>query len=459
MLGQGRIHYAWFILVACIGFYSLTIGIYASTQGVFYAPVMAETGWSRTEATLFTAIQPLVSAAFSVFAGRVLERHNPRWVLVGCVVLFGVAYTLPAFVNTLWMWAAYGVAYGFSMAFILYLAVPTLVNRWFVKRNGLAIGIVSAGTSVFAAIGNPVVAALIQAYGWHVARVQVGVAVGVVAVVMTALFVRSRPSDMGLRPYGAEASTTQAPSPAKAVGAGLGETAGTAKDEPPKPVKKAAGPSDGASGGSGTSGIPGVTAARAVKSPAFYYLMVCCSAFVICTTLCQQLASYGAETELGATVGAFAVSLVSGVAVFSKIGLGWLCDKAGVSVAAMISCASGVVSVLLMLVAGTNPILFLVAAAIFGIGYSSMTVLSPISVREAFGLLDYPRIYSRITSVVFIVNSVGNLLYAVIYDLTGGYAGMFVLAAVLYGMSFFLLPKAVRVGKKLQRTQELEQAA
>lgn len=454
MLGHGRIHYAWFILAACVGFYSLTIGIYASTQGVFYAPVMEETGWSRTEATLFTSIQPLASAAFSVFAGRVLERHNPRWVLVGCVILFGVSYMLPAFVNTLWMWAAYGVVYGFSMAFILYLAVPTLVNRWFDKRNGLAIGIVSAGTSVFAAIGNPVVAALIQAYGWHMARVQVGVVVGIVAVALTALFVRSRPSDLGLRPYGAEEVAAAAAEEAEPAEGAVTEASAARGSTAAHGAGDGATKSAASAANQATSPLTGVSASQAVKSSAFYCLMICCSAFVICTTLCQQLASYGAQTELGATVGAFAVSLVSGVAVFSKIGLGWLCDKVGVSVSARISCASGVVSVVLMLLAGTNPVLFLVAAAIFGIGYSSMTVLSPISVREAFGLADYPRIYSRITSVVFVVNSVGNLLYAVIYDLTGSYAGMFVLAALLYGISFVLLPKGVKDGKALQRAVE-----
>lgn len=414
----GKIHYAWFVLVACLGFYSLLIGVFASTQGVFYAPVMEETGWSRTTATLFTSIQPIVSAVCSLFSARILARYNPRWVLSACVVAFGVAYAAPAFCNELWVWNLYGAVFGICASFVLYLAVPTLVNRWFAKRVGFAIGVASSGISVFAAIGNPIVAQLIADFGWRTARVQTGAAVTIAAFLLTALLVRSRPEDLGLLPYGAQSSV-----------------------RPPQNLR------DGDAHASPRVG--GATFSQAVRSPAFGLILCAIGLFVIGTTLVQQLPSYGAESPLGAQAGALAVSIVSTVAVFAKVFLGWMNDRTGIIRVTVLACICGIVGALGMLLAGDAQLAFFVAAGVFGVGYSSLTIISPLSVREAFGLADYTRIYARITTVVFILNALGNLVYAVIYDCSGSYSGMFVLAGGLYATALIVLPAGVRIGRRL----------
>ena len=55
---EKKIHYAWWILVACLGFYSVLIGICGNTAGIFLAPVMDEFGWTRAAASEYLGIWP-----------------------------------------------------------------------------------------------------------------------------------------------------------------------------------------------------------------------------------------------------------------------------------------------------------------------------------------------------------------------------------------------------------------
>lgn len=406
-----NIHYAWLVLVSCLGFYSLIYGVLNTTMGVFFAPVMEETGWSRTMATSFTYVQPLVSAVCAVPAAKIFERFSPRVVLSICVLAHGIAYVLPAVYNALWVWILYGVVLGVFASFALFLAVPSLVNAWFKKRVGFAIGFASAGISVFAALSNPVLSAMIGSMGWHAARIIAGVVVTAVAFVLTAVFVRRSPEEMGMRPYGYEERTAQ--------------------DIP------------------ANTALDGVPASRALKSSAFVCLMLSIAFLNMCTGLGQQLASYGAQGPLGAATGAMGISIVSTVAIFSKIALGWSADRFGVRPTVRASCVTGVVGPLLMGFCGSNTTMFFAGAAVFGIGYSTMTVMGPLAVRDAFGTADYTKIYARITSLVFVFSALGGFAYAAIYDLTGSYTGMFIMPALLYAVCFVIMPLGVRAGKKL----------
>ena len=441
-----RIHHAWLILVACFGFYSLIYGAVATTLGVFVVPVMEETGWSRTLTMSYTYIQPLVSAALAIPAARIFNAWDPRWVLSGVLVLHGATFVLPAFINQLWAWILYGAAWGVLAAFILYLAVPSLVNAWFKKRVGFAVGLASAGISVFGALANPVLTAMVESMGWRPTRVILGLVVTLVALVLTVAFVRKSPADLGLLPYGEELVPTDAQRLGRKPLNGDDQAVCVAADRDSQDV------CGGSGGGAVQDASPwehGVPAKVATRSSAFVLLLMSISILTMCTPLGQQLVSFGTETSLGAWAGAMGVSVLSISAVVSKLCLGGAADRFGTERTIRVACATGVIGPLMMGLCGGNVAVFLVGAAIFGLGYSTMTVLGPLSVREAFGTRDFDPIYARITTVVFVFAGLGNFLYAAIYDLTGGYLGLFLMPALLYGVCFVIMPLGVKRGRLL----------
>jgi predicted MFS family arabinose efflux permease len=81
----------------------------------------------------------------------------------------------------------------------------TIANRWFVKQRGLVTGLLTAASATGQLIFLPLLASLAQQHGWRTAALVVAGATLVVAPLVL-VFLRERPSDKGLLPYGADAS-------------------------------------------------------------------------------------------------------------------------------------------------------------------------------------------------------------------------------------------------------------
>ena len=194
--------WAWLVVLGCIGFYSIPTGVIANTSGIFVAPVMDQFGWTQTDTTMYRTIQPIVSAIVAPFAGRILQKGNPRWILAIVSAAFGLASWASAYATELWQWNLYGVVFGITAGFFMYLAAPVLVNTWFKKNAGIAISITAAVLSLIGAFASPIGQQLISMYDWQTARSIMSIFTTVVSVALTVLFVRKCPEVMGLLPFG-----------------------------------------------------------------------------------------------------------------------------------------------------------------------------------------------------------------------------------------------------------------
>ena len=91
------------------------------------------------------------------------------------------------------------------------LVPPVLVNAWFVARRGLVLGIVLAGTGVGGLIWATIGPSLAQSsVGWR-GVISIMAAAMAICTILPALFlIRNKPADVGLVPYGAEATEAAA---------------------------------------------------------------------------------------------------------------------------------------------------------------------------------------------------------------------------------------------------------
>ncbi len=411
-----KIHYAWFILIACIGFYALPIGIIGNTAGIFVAPVMQAYGWSQTDALMYRTIQPLVAAIFTPIAGRLMAKYDPRWLLTFAVALFGVTSIWSSFGDLLWIWNVYGVAYGISSAFFMYLAVPTLVNSWFKRDTGLVLGLSAAALSITAAIASPVGNMLIVAYGWQVARLIMSSVMTVLSLVLTVVFTRKNPESMGLLPYGTD------------------EQSASGVDEP-------------------QGEEAGATLRQAMRSPALYILILISGLIVMAAAFFQQIPAFASMGSLGAAAGALAVTIVMIGGTAAKFVLGWLCDHVGMTGTGVTAMLCGALGIFLAFIAGSNVALFYVGMAIFGFGYAALTVINPMLARESFGIRNYPQIYSWVSTSIFLFTAVSFMVYAQIYDRTGSYDMCFMLVIGIYLLCAILIPIMLKIAKRSWRAE------
>lgn len=125
------------------------------------------------------------------------------------VLAIGLAFTF--IMQTEWqLILIWGVMIGIGSGLFLTVLSTQVANRWFAKRRGLAVGILTAATATGQLVLLPVLAIFIQNYSWRAAILLILV-LSVVMFIIIALLMRSFPKDIGLTPYGQEDMTVEEP--------------------------------------------------------------------------------------------------------------------------------------------------------------------------------------------------------------------------------------------------------
>ncbi|MCR4869728.1 MAG: MFS transporter [Atopobiaceae bacterium] len=416
-----RFHYAYAIVASCIAITCLPCALVLSCAGIFFTPVSEFFGVPKASFTLYFSVLNIMMMLTLPLAGNHLSRLDARKVLSGATILAGVGLIGMSFGTSMPWFYVCGAVLGFGMAPLIYMAVPTLINNWCVKKVGFFVGLCMAFTGIGGVIFNPIGTAIIQSgpEGWRLAYRVFGLIVLIGTLPFTLFVVRSKPEDKGLLPYGADevAECTSQQAPAAAV--------------------------------------EGVPAGIAMKTPAFFALAIFCGIITLNQTIYQFLASYA--TSFGDTIpaiaaasGVVASAAMAGQAI-GKVLLGIINDKS-VKLGIVFGLACGVVGVLLMWFIPSPLAVLLAGAFLFGIVYAMTTVQTPLLVRSVFGSADYTNIYSRISMVGAIMSAFAAVFWSFVIDSPGGFPLMFiggiVCMAVCLVSSFFALGQKDKLPKQ-----------
>ncbi len=201
--GRRRPHYAWVVLACAIAISAVTAGVRQSF-GVFIDPLVEQYGWTRGSISAANSTMFLSSIVLLLGAGAMADRVGPRRIALVAAVGTTLGMFLTGTMSQLWQfYVFYGVVLGgSSMIFIVVL--PVIITRWFHKRVGLALGLMWASLALGAMVASPVLRWLITGVGWRGAFFATGIAGGAI-LLLSVLFLRSHPRDVGSLPYGAEA--------------------------------------------------------------------------------------------------------------------------------------------------------------------------------------------------------------------------------------------------------------
>ena len=198
-----KVFFGWWVLAAGSGIMGVASGVTGYGATVFFLPVSAALGLSRTATSLATSVARMENTFFAYFIGYAIDRFGPRRPIIFGMTLMGVglvmfglfARSLLTFIVT---WS-FMVALGGSIGG--FPPIWAALNNWFVRRKGRAMGIGMAAQSLGGLIIAPTLALLIARWQWHMAAVIMGIAVLALTLPL-AVVIRTRPSDMGLRPDG-----------------------------------------------------------------------------------------------------------------------------------------------------------------------------------------------------------------------------------------------------------------
>ncbi len=202
-----RIHYSW--VVAAVTFVALMGAAgFRATPGVLIVPLQNEFGWNRAIISVAVSINLILFGLTGPFAAALMDRFGLRIVTVGALITVATGALLTTVMNAPWqLYLLWGVAVGLGTGCMASVLAATVANRWFVQRRGLVLGALTAAGATGQLIFLPGLGWLAQSAGWRLAAITVGLA-ALAVVPVVALFLRNRPSDLGLRAFGATEADT-----------------------------------------------------------------------------------------------------------------------------------------------------------------------------------------------------------------------------------------------------------
>ena len=172
----------------------MVVGTTGYAFGLFVVPVSEDLGLSRATVNNGYIAFLLGVALISPFAGRMLDRLSTRITITLGGVLFGLGMIGLANISMLpVMLVLIAGPISFGMAICGTLAANTIVVRWFKRRRGRALGILAISTSMGGFIFSPLIALLIENFGWRIALASVGALVMVVVPLVNLLLIRDKP--------------------------------------------------------------------------------------------------------------------------------------------------------------------------------------------------------------------------------------------------------------------------
>jgi sugar phosphate permease len=206
-----RLHYAWIVAGVTFVVMLVTAGVRA-TPGVLMVPLEAEFAWSRTVISAAVAINIVLFGLIGPFAASVIDRWGLRRVVMAGVGLLAVSVALTTRMRTQWEFTLlWGVLVGTGTGVTSMVLAAIVASRWFDSRRGLVLGLLSAANATGQLIFLPLLARLVAERGWRAAALLVAAAAAVVFAIVVA-FMRDRPEDLGLAPYGRPPGTMPPPS-------------------------------------------------------------------------------------------------------------------------------------------------------------------------------------------------------------------------------------------------------
>lgn len=196
-----RWHYSWIVLA--VTFVAIIVaGIIRSASGVFIEPFEQDFGWERPSISFAFAVSLFLYGFSGPFMAAFVEKFGLKRMMLLSMALLTVGLACTYVMQKEWqLILIWGVMIGIGSGLFLTVLSTQVANRWFVKRRGLALGILTAATATGQLILLPVLAKLVDLYSWE-AAVGLIFVLGLVMLVIIALFMRNYPREVGLGPYG-----------------------------------------------------------------------------------------------------------------------------------------------------------------------------------------------------------------------------------------------------------------
>ena len=366
---------SWAIAMVALLILGMSFGA-AWITAVALKDIAAEVGGSRSVPALASSLAWLGSGLGGIVMSRIAERVGTRWTVIAGALMIGLGLCISTLGPPWPLWIGHGLFIGLIGLGGINAPLYIYVSRWFDRRRGSALALISSGTYVAGAIWPPVFQQAISSFGWRQTMLWYALAEIVVIVPLAAIYFRTAP-------------------------------------EVAHPVA-----------------IAGASSrhARVLGWPPNAVLAAMCGAAVLCCIPMAMpqghLVAFCSDLGISRSMSALMLSVLLGTAFLSRQVWGVISDRIGGLATVLIGSAWQAAAMTAFLLTQNEAGLFLVAAA-FGLGFSGIIPAYVLAVRELFPASEASW---RIPTMLLFSGggmAAGGWIAGLLYDHLGYYAPAF----------------------------------
>jgi len=338
--------------------------------------IAAEVDGVRSIPALASAVAWLGSGVGGILMGWIADKVGTRWTVICGSLMIGLGLMLSTFGPPGPLWIGHGLFIGLIGLGGINAPMYIYVSRWFDRRRGSALALISSGSYLAGAMWPPIFERAIAGIGWRQTMLWYAIAEIVVIVPLAVIYFRAPPEVIH---------------PAAAI-AGNGKSARVL-------------------------GWP----------PNLVFGMMCGAAVLCCIPMAMpqgHLVAFCSDVGISRSIGAMMLSVLLGTAFLSRQIWGAISDNIGGLATILIGSGWQVLSMTAFLFTQNEAGLFTIAAA-FGFGFSGIIPAYVLALRELFPASDASW---RIPTLLLFSGggmALGGWLAGMLYDYFGFYSPAF----------------------------------
>jgi MFS family permease len=343
---------------------------------VALSDIAAEAGGARSVPALASSLAWLGAGFGGIIMGRIANRIGTRWTVLFGSLMIAVGLSVSTFGPPWPLWIGHGLFIGMVGLGGINAPLYVYVSRWFDRRRGSALALISSGSYLAGAVWPPLFERVIAGWGWR--QTMLGYAVlEVVIIVPLALIYLRNPPEM----VHSDAATHATAVHARVLG----------------------------------------------LKPNTAFAMICAAAVLCCIPMAMpqgHLVAFCGDLGISRAVGAVMLSVLLGTAFLSRQIWGAISDRIGGLRTVLIASTWQAASMTAFLMTQSETGLFTVAAA-FGLGFSGIIPAYVLALRELFPDAEA---HWRIPTLLLFSGggmALGGWLAGLLYDHFGYYAPAF----------------------------------
>lgn len=385
-------YYVWIVVTACVLFETIALGLGTATSNLYVKPICDDMHFSRSSFALVFSIMSIFNTIASLTFGFVHKKIGVHVIFLIGVVTEAAAFFIYYSAQTLSSFYLGAFLMGIGLMYLGAIPLSLVVGNWFIEKRGTILGIVFAGSGIGGMILNPLISSWIIAYGWRQAYFYSFLIV-ICCSIPALLLIREKPSDIGLKPYGAEKR--------------------------------------GKENNNLIHRHNGLPWKEAVKHPHLWLSLLGVMLFgVSIQGMFLSTAAFLNDRGIQAQLIGFVMSIVFFSNLAGKVLLGIVNDRFGIRPVIITTHTAFLIAAVILVF--TNNTLFTFLFAIF-FGIAGVMLTTPISIITStlFGDRDYSTIFGMIMASFTIGVSIGTPVNGLSFDLFSSYSPAFIFDIIL----------------------------